>query len=81
MEFKSGSPFISADGDDETHAAARVEASSVLLIPRLFRLENGRRSRFAFCCTSQMPAVANEQEKSLATFFHSSSIRLLACMA
>ena len=63
MEFKSRSPFVSADSDDETHAAARVEASSALLVSRLFRLENGRRSRFAFCCTSLMPTVVNEQEK------------------
>ena len=72
--------FVSLNGDDETHAATRVEASSFLLFPRLPGPKNWRSSRFALCCTSPTLMTANQTNENLNGRFPSSSTKSLACM-
>lgn len=60
MQFKIiHPPFVLPD--DETDAAAGVEASSVLLVPWLFGPKNRRRSCFALRRTSPKLTIVNKQ--------------------
>lgn len=56
--------FVSSGSDDETHVAARVEASSFILFPRLLGLKDGCRSRPVLCCTYQNSRFGANERKS-----------------